>query len=76
MSPRSVYLRDQAEKCRAHAASMTDDETRQQLRVLAGCTSPRKQHLNDLDASNLARGQDRGRRKAEAEEEAFGDDEV
>jgi hypothetical protein len=35
MSPRSVYLRDQAEKCRAHAASMTDDETRQQLRVLA-----------------------------------------
>jgi hypothetical protein len=35
MSPRSVYLRDQAEKCRAHAAMMTDDEIRQQLRVLA-----------------------------------------
>jgi hypothetical protein len=35
MSPRSVYLRDQAEKCRDHAASMTDDEIRQQLHVLA-----------------------------------------
>jgi hypothetical protein len=35
MSPRSVYLRDQAEKCRAYAASKTDDETRQQLRVVA-----------------------------------------
>jgi hypothetical protein len=35
MSERSVYLRDQAEKCRAHAARMTDDEARQQLHVLA-----------------------------------------
>jgi hypothetical protein len=35
MSERSVYLRDQAEKCRADAARMTDDETRQQLHALA-----------------------------------------
>jgi hypothetical protein len=35
MSERSAYFRDQAEKCRGHAASMTDDEIRQQLRVLA-----------------------------------------
>jgi hypothetical protein len=35
MSERSVYLRDQAEKCRANAARMTDDEARQQLHVLA-----------------------------------------
>jgi hypothetical protein len=35
MSERSVYLRDQAEKCRARAARMTDEETRQQLHVLA-----------------------------------------
>jgi hypothetical protein len=33
MSP-LVYLRDQAEKCRAHVAMITDDETRQQLHVL------------------------------------------
>jgi hypothetical protein len=35
MSERSIYLRDQAQKCRAHAAIMTDDEIRQQLHVLA-----------------------------------------
>jgi hypothetical protein len=35
MSERSAYFRDQAEKCRDHAGSMTDDETRQQLHVLA-----------------------------------------
>jgi hypothetical protein len=35
MSEHSLYLRDQAQKCRAHAAMMTDDETRQQLYVLA-----------------------------------------
>jgi hypothetical protein len=35
MSPRSVYLRDQAEKCRGHADTMTDTESREQLRVLA-----------------------------------------
>jgi hypothetical protein len=35
MSDRSAYFRDQAEKCRDHAAGMTNDETRQQLYVLA-----------------------------------------
>ena len=35
MSERSVYLRDQAAKCRAHAAAMTDLETQTELRKLA-----------------------------------------
>jgi hypothetical protein len=35
MSERSVYLRDQAEKCRAHAASVTDAETKARLQTLA-----------------------------------------
>ena len=36
MSERSIYLRDQAAKCRAHAAALTDVETQDQLRKLAG----------------------------------------
>jgi hypothetical protein len=35
MSERSIYLRDQAAKCRAHANSMTDAETQTALRKLA-----------------------------------------
>jgi hypothetical protein len=35
MSQRAIDLRDQAEKCRGHADTMTDAETREQLRVLA-----------------------------------------
>jgi hypothetical protein len=35
MSERSVYLRDQADKCRRHAHDMTDSYTQDQLRVLA-----------------------------------------
>jgi hypothetical protein len=35
MSERSIYLRDQADKCRAHARSMTDAETQAELRKLA-----------------------------------------
>jgi hypothetical protein len=35
MSERSIYLRDQAAKCRAHADSMTDSETQGELRDLA-----------------------------------------
>jgi hypothetical protein len=35
MSERSIYLRDQAAKCRAHANSMTDAETQAALRKLA-----------------------------------------
>jgi hypothetical protein len=31
----SWYFRDQAEKCRDHAAGITNDEARQQLHVLA-----------------------------------------
>jgi hypothetical protein len=35
MSERSIYLRDQATKCRGHADSMTDLETKVALRKLA-----------------------------------------
>ena len=35
MSERSIYLRDQAAKCRWHADQMTDAETQEQLRKLA-----------------------------------------
>jgi hypothetical protein len=35
MSERSIYLRDQAAKCEAHARSMTDDVTQAELRKLA-----------------------------------------
>ena len=35
MSPGAIYLRDQAAKCRAHAASMGDAETKAALRKLA-----------------------------------------
>jgi hypothetical protein len=35
MSERSIYLRDQADKCRAHARAMTDPETQTELRKLA-----------------------------------------
>jgi hypothetical protein len=35
MSERSIYLRDQAVKCRGHADSMTDLETQAALRKLA-----------------------------------------
>ena len=34
MSERSVYLRDQAAKCRWHADQLTDAETQEQLRKL------------------------------------------
>jgi hypothetical protein len=36
MSPRSIYLRDQADKCRSHADAIGDAETKEQLRKLAG----------------------------------------
>jgi hypothetical protein len=35
MSKRSIYLRDQADKCRWHADRMTDPETQGELRSLA-----------------------------------------
>jgi hypothetical protein len=35
MSERSIYLRDQAGKCRWHADHMTDTETQAELRKLA-----------------------------------------
>jgi len=35
MPERSVYLRDQAAKCRWHADQLTDAETQEQLRKLA-----------------------------------------
>jgi hypothetical protein len=35
MSERSIYLRDQADKCRRHAGLIGDPETQVQLRKLA-----------------------------------------
>jgi hypothetical protein len=35
MSPRSIYLRDQAAKCEWHAKNIRDDETEVALRILA-----------------------------------------
>jgi hypothetical protein len=35
MSERSIYLRDQAEKCQRHAAAITDAQTQTELRKLA-----------------------------------------
>ena len=35
MSPRSIYLRDQAAKCEWHANNIRDDETEVALRKLA-----------------------------------------
>jgi hypothetical protein len=35
MSPRSIYLRDQADKCRWHADNIGDSETQVRLRKLA-----------------------------------------
>jgi hypothetical protein len=35
MSERSIYLRDQADKCRRHATAMTDPLTQAELRKLA-----------------------------------------
>jgi hypothetical protein len=35
MSERSIYLRDQADKCRWHAKNIADAETQEQLRILA-----------------------------------------
>jgi hypothetical protein len=35
MSKRSIYLRDQAAKCRWHADRLTDVETQSELRKLA-----------------------------------------
>jgi hypothetical protein len=35
MSPRSVYLRDQAAKCEWHAQNIGDSETKVELRRLA-----------------------------------------
>jgi hypothetical protein len=36
MSERSIYLRDQADKCRRHANAMSDAQTQEELRKLAG----------------------------------------
>jgi hypothetical protein len=35
MSERSIYLRDQADKCRSHADALSDAHTQKKLRKLA-----------------------------------------
>jgi hypothetical protein len=55
MSERSIYLRDQAEKCRCHAESMTDAETREQLRGMAALYIMRAVMIESEEPSYRAR---------------------
>jgi hypothetical protein len=51
MSPRSIYLRDQAKKCEWHANNIRDDETEVALRKLA----PRYvAEADDIESKELA----------------------
>jgi hypothetical protein len=56
VSPRSIYLRDQATKCRRHADSMTDLKTQAELRKLAAeydVQADRKQGVRPPQAATL-----------------------
>ena len=50
MSERSIYLRDQADKCLRHARSLTDSETQAQLRKLV---AEYFQHAVDLEQEQV-----------------------
>lgn len=54
MSERSIYLRDQAAKCRWHADQMTDAETQEQLRKLAAEYIERAAEIESKEAPRLA----------------------
>jgi len=55
VSERSIYLRDQADKCRRHATVMTDDYTKEQLRILAAEYTMRAVEIESEEASDGAR---------------------
>ena len=49
MCERSIYLRDQAAKCRAHACALTDVQTQDELRKLAAEFLVRAEKLESLE---------------------------
>jgi hypothetical protein len=54
MSPRSIYLRDQAAKCEWHANNIRDDETEIALRKLAARYVA---EADDIESNELAKRQ-------------------
>jgi hypothetical protein len=52
MSERSVYLRDQAAKCRWHADKLTDAETQEQLRKLAAEYIERAKRIDNTETDD------------------------
>lgn len=51
MSKRSVYLREQATKCRFHAAALTDPQTQEELRKLAAEYTEKAARLESEEAA-------------------------
>jgi len=49
MSERSIYLRDQADKCRQHADTIWDDQTREELRKLAAVYIARAEQIESKE---------------------------
>ena len=54
MSERSVYLRDQASKCRWHADNVDDAETQEKLRTLAAAFIMRAVVIENEEAHDVA----------------------
>jgi len=49
MSERSIYLRDQADKCRQHADTIWDHQTREELRKLAAVYIARAEQIESKE---------------------------
>ncbi len=49
MSERSIYLRDQADKCRQHASTIGDARTREELRKLAAVYIARAEQIESKE---------------------------
>ena len=49
MSERSIYLRDQADRCRQHANAMGDARTREELRKLAAVYIARAEQIESKE---------------------------
>jgi hypothetical protein len=55
MSKRSIYFRDQAEKCRWHASRLDDVETQAELRKLADEYVVRAEDIESNESFRLSR---------------------
>lgn len=53
MSKRSIYLRDQADKCRWHASHIGDPETQARLRELAAEYIERAAKIDNSEPSDV-----------------------